>query len=506
MSNKYRSLGSRGFLMPTRLLNSYDGGSASGSRTQNWQPSSAGPNSIASSQLPLLRRRARAAVRNDPWAKSTIAKLVSNAIGTGIQPYPQHPDKDICKALKELWNDWTLESDTEGRLDFYGQQALAARHIFLDGETLSQTVIRGMDRGLSVPLQIKVLAPDLLPSEKNEGVPGGGEIINGVEFDAIGDRTAYHLWRRHPGEYAGTAVPQQLLRVPANQIIHAFEVMEAGQVRGITSLATVLLRLKSLDNFDDAVLFRQEVANLFAGFIEKPEATGPRLDPLTGAPVTTGADGFTPIVALEPGTMNELMPGEKVSFSEPPDAGANYPSFMRQQLMAAFASVGVPYEIASGDLRGVSDRVLRVVVNEFHRSIEQFQWTTFIQQWCRPVWAAWIDAIALSGALDLGDYMRNRRLFQRVRWVPQGWPYFNPVQDIGAKTAQVRAGFKSRTSVLLEQGDDPDAVAQEIEEENAHADSRGLFFDSDPRHTTGNGGVSNQLAEEDDVVPQPSPA
>lgn len=496
----YENLARRGFVLPSRLQNSYEGGSANGSRTRNWQPSGSGPNAIAAAQLPLLRRRARAAVRNDPWAKAAIARLVSNAIGTGIQPYPQHPDKAISAQLKALWNDWVLESDADQRLDFYGQQSLAARAMFLDGETLGRLRVRRPEDGMSVPLQLQLIPADHLPSEKNEGVGGGGEIVNGVEFDAIGRRAAYHLWARHPGEYAQqTSRAQELRRVPAAQIVHAYQQLEAGQVRGVPELATVLLRLKSLDNYDDAVLFRQEVSNLFAGFISRPEPTVVGLNLLTGQADVFDRDGYGPMVSLEPGTMQELLPGEQVTFANPPDAGQNYEAFMRQQLMAAFASVGVPYEIASGDLRGISDRVLRVVVNEFHRSIEQFQWVTFIQQFCRPIWAAWIDAIALSGVIPMPDYYRDRRLFLRVRWVPQGWPYFNPVQDIKAKKDQVRAGFKSRTSVKLEQGDDPDAVDDEFLNENARADEHGFVFDSDPRRTASNGAAVDQTTNEENV-------
>lgn len=496
MSGSYPTLNGRGFVLPSRLSNSYEGGSSAGSRSRNWQPSGAGPNSVAASQLPLLRRRARAAVKNDPWAKATIARLVTNTIGTGIQPYPQHPDKTVSKLLKELWNDWILESDADGKLDFYGQQVLAARALFLDGEALGRLRVRRPEDGLSVPLQLQLMAADHLPAEKNESIPGG-EIINGVQFDVVGRKVLYHLWARHPGEYGiPSHMAQQLRAVPATQIVHAFQMLEPGQVRGIPELATVLLRLKSLDNFDDAVLFRQEVANLFAGFITRPEPGNRGLDPVTGQAVSYDRDGYTPLVTLEPGMMQELLPGEEVEFSSPPDAGANYEGFMRQQLMAAFASAGVPYEIVSGDLRGVSDRVLRVVVNEFHRSIEQIQWVTFIQQFCRPVWSAWTDAIALSGAIPMPDYYKNRRLYQRVRWVPQGWPYFNPVQDIKAKKDQVRAGFKSRTSVKLEQGDDPDTVDDEINMENARADELGQVFDSDPRRTASNGSAVAQAIDD----------
>ncbi len=94
--------------------------------------------------------------------------------------------------------------------------------------------------------------------------------------------------------------------------------------------------------------------------------------------------------------MQELAPGEEVAFAQPPGAGSDYGPFMRQQLMAAAASVGMPYEILTGDLREVGDRVLRVLLNGFARAIEQLQWNIFIHQYCNRVWAWWVDACALS--------------------------------------------------------------------------------------------------------------
>lgn len=345
--------------------------------------------------LPLMRHRARDAIRNDPWAKTAIARLVSNAIGTGIQAHPRHPDADVRRAQKQLWDDSSSELDPNGDHDLYGLQTLAARAFFSDGEVLVRRRLRPPNAGLAVPMQIQLFEGDMLPVSKNEPIPGG-EIINGVEFNEDGERVAYHLLRRHPGEYnrfAGDAV--QTVRVPADEIAHVFHALRPGQVRGVPELSTVLLRLHSLDNFDDAVLFRQEVSNLFAGFIVKPQAeVGPLGDPVSGAPIDFDVDGFSPVVSLEPGAMQELAPGEDVRFATPPGAGADYAPFMRQQLMAAAASVGMPYEVLTGDLRDVSDRVLRVLLNEFRRSIEQLQQNVFIHQFCRRIWCWWVDACA----------------------------------------------------------------------------------------------------------------
>ncbi|KVE51002.1 phage portal protein [Burkholderia vietnamiensis] len=481
MKRGFPSLARRGFVVPTRLkAAAYESASTTGARAKSWRASSAGPNAAAAQNLPLLRSRARDAIRNDPWAKTAIARLVSNTIGNGIQAHPQHPNDAVRKMQKQLWEDSCEEIDADDVFDMAGVQTLAARAFFSDGEVLVRRQFRSPSEGLAVPMQIRLLEGDLLPMEKNEVVAGGGEIVNGVEFNADGRRVAYHLLQRHPGEYGrASAGNMQAVRVPADEIAHVFLALRPGQVRGVPELSTVLLRLKSLDNFDDAVLFRQEVSNLFAGFITKPPSEpGLPGDPVTGGEMQYDVDGFSPVVSLEPGSMQELAPGEDVKFAEPPGAGTDYGPFMRQQLMAAAASVGMPYEVMTGDLRDVSDRVLRVILNEFRRSIEQIQWNVFIHQFCRKVWRWWVDACALSGAMPMVDYYRRRRDYLRVRWVPQGWPYIHPVQDVTAKRMEIRSGLASRTGAVLSRGDDPEQVDNENAADLARERRLGIRYDT----------------------------
>ena len=58
----------------------------------------------------------------------------------------------------------------------------------------------------------------------------------------------------------------------------------------------------------------------------------------------------------------------------------------------------------------------------------------------------------------------------------------------------VRNGFKSRSMVVAEQGEDVETVDHEIAEDNKRADGLGLIFDSDPRKTEKSGAI--QSAEE----------
>jgi capsid protein len=297
-------------------------------------------------------------------------------------------------------------------------------------------------------------------------------------------RGALHIKGRqvtHPGDGLSAGY-NTLLEIPAEEVLHVFEPLRPGQLRGVPVLAPVLSRLKSLDEFDDAVLFRQEIANLFAGFVREPAPESQAVDG-NGNVIEDDPD-FTPMVGLEPGTMQKLRPGEEVEFSTPPDAGNSYPDFMRQQLLAVAAGVGLPFEILTGDLREVNDRLIRAVLNEFHRRIEQRQWSVFIHQFCQPVRAAWLDAAFHAGAIALPDYGNQRRAYLRTRWVPQGWRYIHPVQDIQAQILAIKAGISSRSEAILERGYDAEVIDAEIADDKERAERLGLLFNTDSGNRT----------------------
>ena len=168
MKGGFPSLARRGFVVPTRLkAAAYESASTTGARAKSWRASSAGPNAAAAQNLPLLRSRARDAIRNDPWAKTAIARLVSNTIGNGIQAHPKHPNAAVRKMQKQLWEDSCEEIDADELFDMAGVQTLAARAFFSDGEVLVRRQFRSPSEGLAVPMQIRLLEGDLLPMEKN---------------------------------------------------------------------------------------------------------------------------------------------------------------------------------------------------------------------------------------------------------------------------------------------------------------------------------------------------
>lgn len=454
----------------------YEGASQT-RRARGWAAPTVGPNTGVLGSLRTLRDRSRSATRNDGYAESGIGSLVSNMVGTGILPQSKAPDPAFRERLHQLWLDWTDQADADGRLDFYGLQALAVRGWLEAGEMFVRLRYRRLEDGLTVPLQVQLLEPELVPHDY-DGTNGANRIRAGIELSPIGQRVAYWTLQQRPGD-PDLLEGSTRVRIPADQVVHLYGPLRAGQLRGLPQLTRALVKLHDWDKFDDATLLRQQISNLFAGFVTRPGgAEDGDVDPLTGQPITT--EGDNAIVGLEPGLMQELNPGEKLEWSDPPDVGNMYLDFVKTQLRAASVAAGVPYEVLTGDLSGINDRTVRVILQEFRRRIEQQQHHIVAFALNRPIWRAFIQRAILAGALAVpAAYWTDPTPWLRVEWVPPAWPYLHPVQDVEHEKAMVRSGFKSRAQVVKERGWDVERVDEEIAADHARERRLGLQFDSD---------------------------
>lgn len=452
--------------------NRYDAG-GTGRRMRGWTPPTAGPNR-AIQQMQKLRDRSRDAARNDWTGAAGLQHWTTNLIGTGIVPRAKRI-KDLTKkkAYSDLWAKWTKQADSDGVLCFYGQQTLGTRAWLESGEVFARLRIMPAD-SMDIPLKVQLLEADYVPMlDANTwvGMPVGNLLRSGIEFDPYGQRVAYWAFRSHPSDYLGLTITSAILnRIPADEMIHVFEPKRPGQIRGVPEFAPVLARARNVADFDDAVLERQKLANLFTAFVKQIIPTNwDGTDPMTGKAIQYDKNG-TPMAALEPGTTQELLAGEEVVFSNPPEAGTTYSEFMRGQNIGTAAGQGLPYELMSGDIANISDRTLRIVVNEFRRYAEQRQWQIIIPMLCQKVRDRWVDIANIVGLIDDAD-IDDMKL---VEWSPHGWEYIHPVQDVEGKQIAVDAGFVSRSSVIAGQGDDPDEVDDERKADQDRADKLGL--------------------------------
>lgn len=485
------------------MMSGFDAASA-GRRTANWHASGAGINSLLAGSLSVMRSRVRDQARNVPWVHRAIRSYVANLVGTGIRPISKAKDDAFRRQINELWDDWVISADADGRLDFYGMQSLAVRSIRTSGEILIRKHYKPTDRyDLPVPFQIQLIESDHLDHSYTMEIDDGGRIIQGVEFNADNERVAYHIFERHPQEIASGFAGARRLRIPADQIIHVFEPERPGQVRGYPGMVSTVLRMLDMMEYEDAEVVRKKLAAMLVGFITSP------IDDSQMGPGPLGEEdeygSAAPVATLESGTIQKLDPGQEVNFNEPADVGGSYEAFMKMNLRAGAAGADVMYEQMTGDYAGVTFSSIRAGLNDVQRIWEQVQHNVLIHQMCRPVRDEFVRWAVKSGRVDLpSDYAQNPYPYHRADWVAPGWPYVNPVDDAKADVIRMRAGTESRASIVAARGRDIETLDLEIAADNKRADGLDLKFDSDPRKTTsygqdpGGGGIAQKDATGED--------
>lgn len=432
----------------------YDGAKAT-RRTSGWTTAGTSANAEALPSVTALRSRSRDLVRNNPYARRAIAGLTANSIGTGIEA------RWSKKQPNDLWKLWCAEADYFGEIDFYGIQSLVERTVFESGAAIVRRVHPRSGEWKVAPLKLQVLEPDYLDNTKI-GPIGDNFLIGGIEIDKTGRRVGYWMWSNHPGDVTPILSPLTSTRIDASEVLYVYEKDRPGQLLGVPRLAVSLMKLRDLDDYEDAELVRKKIAACFTAFVTT-SAEGSTLSDNTVVDTTQTTQPRLETIA--PGMVKYLRQDEEVTFGNPPtDQG--YGDYTATQLRAIAVGVGVTYEQLTGDLSRVNFSSMRVGKQDFKQLIDQHRWLCFIPMFCQRVAAWWLEAGYMAGKLRTVDYTAT--------WTPPRWEYHDPLSDVKADKEDLSAGLSSLSEKLRARGYDPEEVFAEIAKERAELKKMGI--------------------------------
>jgi lambda family phage portal protein len=399
-----------------------------------------------------VRERARDLARNNPYAVRALNVIVANTVGTGIVANIKGRSKLQEKKLNDLWKLWaeTTACDYSGRNNFYGLQALVLRTMAESGEGLSR---KTFDKDGP---KLQILESDYLVTDKDDTATN---LVQGVEFDRNGKRVAYHLYVKHPGDNGSGS---QTIRISAEDLDHVYRQDRPGQVRGISWAHAIIEPLKDLDDYQRATLVGRKVASCFGVFVR---TNGQDI----GLTDSQKRDKREAQMQLTPGTVRYLDPGEDIQLASPPGVDG-YTDFVREQLRAVASGLGITYERLTGDFSQVNFSSGRMGDMEFRRNVDFWRWNILVPQFCEPSFALFKRYAEIQGISTDGI---------TVEWVPPAHVMIDPAKEVAADKEAVKAGFKSRSQVIREQGYDPESVLNEIKDEREAALKAGVTFDTD---------------------------
>ena len=472
----------------------------------------AGPNATVEHELQTLRSRSRQLNRNNAWAVGALESYVDDVIASGIDPEPRFPrailallgnDRKVvaekASEIREAWDIWGSECDAHQMADIYGIQAQVVRTVCESGECFIRRRFRRMSDGLYIPMQLQVIEPDFVPANKTETIAGGNRIRAGIEFDGIGRRVAYHMYREHPGEGTfGVPSAPDTVRVPATEVLHVAELRRPGQIRFEPTTTPIIATLMNIAMSNWSILELQRVAALFGGYITRNQEddrqfTGDEeMGPLgEGKPDEQGHAE----IEMSAGWIHHLEPGEEPKFSSPPDVGGNYIPYQQFHLQQISRVFGLPYYSISGDMTGASFASLRADQNKMKRHILRIL-GNYRHQCCEGTYAWFLQDAVLAGRLDLPQYETMPKLWSMATWNHTGWESTNPLQDVNADFLRRSMGTRSRRQIVAEEGRNVRDVDMENAEDEERERELGLVYKGSSGQTSTRGEQTGPFSDE----------
>lgn len=439
------------------------------SRLRKQRKDKGGANAQTQRSAEKLRIMARHMEENLDIASGALDVLVNNTVGRGIRPEPQVRDKegnllkDVNDQLLKLFEDWRFKPEVTQCFDYFEVQRLAARSWFRDGEMLAQLLtgpVIALDHGTKVPFSLELLEADYLPLDLNDTTKG---IVQGIEVNSWRRPRAFHVYKQHPGDPNSPSTETK--RVEADRMLHLKLVKRIHQLRGITVFASVLGRLDDIKEIDESERIAARVAAAMAAFIKKG-------NPEDYVAPTDEDEDLGRAMGFEPGMIfDDLRPGEDIGTINPNRPNNALIPFRDAQLRSAAAGLGTSYSSLSRNYNGTYSAQRQELVEGWanYGTLS----SSFIHQFCEPVWWGFIDAATTARLIKLPSNVDMETIYDATH-APPPMPWIDPLKEMSANELAEKRLYKSRSRIIRERGENPSQVLNEIKRDQEEAAALGL--------------------------------
>jgi lambda family phage portal protein len=252
-------------------------------------------------------------------------------------------------------------------------------------------------------------------------------------------------------------------RIPAENMIHVFESIRAGQTRGEPWMAPAIAQLKMLNAHREAELVASRMAASKMGFFTSE----------TGDEVPADDyDGRVPIIDAEPGAFHQLPAGVDFKPFDMNHPATAFADFEKGILRGLASGLGVSYASLSNDLEGTSYSSIRQGALEERDAYKVVQ-TFLMEHFVLPAYAAWLQHAMEFGVVPI-PATRFDKFFTASVFRPRGWQWVDPQREINAAVTAMHNGIMSMQDVSNQYGRDIEETFSQIQRDQELADSLGL--------------------------------
>ncbi len=421
--------------------------------------SSSSPNGDMQNAGESLRNRARYFDENHDIVTGIFDTLVNNIVGNAdpIRPLVRNKDgsfnTEYNLKLKHYWRQWSVNPTICGQYTLMQALKMACRAWLRDGEYLTRIVKGPQSLNQIVPLSLELIEADYLPYELSIQKVGKNRVIQGVELNDRNMVLAFYLLKNAPDDFYDFKAlsTTDTTRIPSEEIIHLKYVRRTHQVRGLTILHSVMLRLDDLKDYEESERIAARVAAAMTGFIQKAGETQGTVQP-------DGSRTFE----MSPGMIfDNLLPGETINTiaSNRPNTGLM--DFRSAMLKAIAAGTNTNYSTISKNYDGTysSQRQELLETKPAYEALRQ----NFVDSYLAPIWREFVSMLVTTGKVPTSGIDLATIGEMETRGIDIGW--IDPKKQADATAISIKAGITSRQQVIRDSNGDPETVFSEIEEE-----------------------------------------
>lgn len=435
----------------------------------DWMPTDGKAESLNSMDRDLARAKARHLERNSEIVNSILNALSRNVVGNGFNLQVRTDNEDWNAALEELWGEWSRPGncDVTGRYSFSQLLSMVVRRKFVDGAALVVKNIVANDPQ-NLPYKLQLLEVDELKGPMTMQSPQGNAIVGGIEVDAQNKPLAYWL-RRYNFE---TMLEEEPKRYEANRVFFLAEHSRPSEVREITPLVRTIGEIRDLDEFFDAVAFKQKISAALAIFITNSDKSYslPASSIVSEEKKSSKAETNK---RVSPGSITELKRGQDVKAVVPAGTSSELADFNLAAMRRIAAGHGLSYEMVSRDVSQVNYSSARQNLLEDWKVFKQQQ-EFLISHFLDFVFEGVVKSAILSGKLPdkivPKDFWKQPSKYLKHEFIGQGLPWIDPYKEAMADKVRLETNQTTLKELYAKQGKDwEEALAQIKKEAEAKA-------------------------------------
>ena len=428
------------------------------------------------------------------------SKIDADAIG--VTP---EEARAVSSKIEKAWRAWAgsaLDADLSGRHDLHALASAAYQSYLRTGEVVAVIEWKRV-KGSRTRTKVQLLDSRQLDQTRTLAGENGTSTINGVTFDSDGRVVAYYLIPIVLGKLtttnASTAVAARTTW-GRQKVIHLFEILAAGQVRGLSPLVSALTPAQERGTLAEFTLASALVQTQFAVTIQSDLPSSSAMNGLKtgndgvfeGSPST----GFDPVadrmefyeatkVDASPGVINHLAPSDKLVMHRAETPNSTYESFDNSLNRSAAKAGGSSYEDISGDYSKTSFSASRLALETPHR-INLKRRAQITAKFYASIFRAWLEEAIETGIIDLPKhalpfYMATDA-YCNATWLGSGRITPDPLKAAQAVVLELESGLTTLTDALAERGLDLEEVIATRKAETQMLKDAGLPIASSAKH------------------------